>query len=311
VLQSIVVVFGVLVFVYVLFSFLGPVELARSILGSSRATTHQVQLTIQEYGFNQNIFDQIARALVRYSHLNFGVSVVNNEPVSTLIGTDMPRSLLLVGASTVLAMMVALPLGVFQVVRRNKASDYTLTTLSFVFYAMPSYLLGELLILIFAVHWHIFSPGVSQGSGTWAIAFNYRQITLPLLTLAAGTIASFSRYMRSSMMDALTEDYVRTARAKGAGEGRVLFRHAFRNALITIITLFGLAIPSIAGGAVIVETVFNYPGMGFLTTQSALQNDIPVVVGTTIVATVLTVAGSLVADILYAIADPRIRYASR
>jgi peptide/nickel transport system permease protein len=266
---------------------------------------------IKDYGFNQNIFDQLARALVRYAHLNFGVSVANNEPVSTLIGTDMPRSLLLVGASTILAMLVALPLGVFQVVRRNKASDYTLTTLSFVFYAMPSYLLGEVLILLFAVHWHIFQPGVSQGSGTWAIALNYRQITLPLFTLAAGTIASFSRYMRSSMMDALTEDYVRTARAKGAGEGRVLFRHAFRNALITIITLFGLAIPTIAGGAVIVETVFNYPGMGFLTTQGALQNDIPVVVGTTIVATVLTVTGSLIADILYAIADPRIRYASR
>jgi peptide/nickel transport system permease protein len=108
----------------------------------------------------------------------------------------------------------------------------------------------------------------------------------------------------------LAEDYVRTARAKGAGEGRVLFRHAFRNALIPIITLLGLSLPTIAGGAVIVETVFNYPGMGLLTTSAALTSDVPVVVGTTIVTTVLTVAGSLLADIMYAIADPRIRYAS-
>jgi peptide/nickel transport system permease protein len=164
--------------------------------------------------------------------------------------------------------------------------------------------------MVFAIHWHIFAPVILPSESVWQIATSWQQISLPMFTLAALTVASFSRYMRSSMMDALAEDYVRTARAKGAGEGRVLFRHAFRNALIPIITLLGLSLPTIAGGAVIVETVFNYPGMGLLTTNAALGNDVPVVVGTTIVTTVLTVAGSLLADILYAIADPRIRYAS-
>jgi peptide/nickel transport system permease protein len=207
-------------------------------------------------------------------------------------------------------LIIALPLGVFQVVRRNKASDYTLTSLSFIFYAMPPYLLGILLVMVFAVHWHIFDPNILPSETVLQIASSWKQLTLPMFTLAALTVASFSRYMRSSMMDSLAEDYVRTARAKGAGEGRVLFRHAFRNALIPIITLLGLSLPGIAGGAVIVETVFNYPGMGYLTYTAAISNDVPTVVGTTIVATVLTVAGSLIADILYAIADPRIRYAS-
>jgi peptide/nickel transport system permease protein len=310
VLQSILVCIGVLVIVYVLFSFEGPVELAKSILGSARANPHEIQLTIDAYGFNQPIWVQLWRAMDHYLHGDFGISAQQNQPVSRLIATALPRSLLLVGESTVFALIIALPLGVFQVVRRNKASDYTLTSLSFIFYAMPPYLLGILLVMVFAVHWHIFDPNILPSETVLQIASSWKQLTLPMFTLAALTVASFSRYMRSSMMDSLAEDYVRTARAKGAGEGRVLFRHAFRNALIPIITLLGLSLPGIAGGAVIVETVFNYPGMGYLTYTAAISNDVPTVVGTTIVATVLTVAGSLIADILYAIADPRIRYAS-
>jgi len=125
-----------------------------------------------------------------------------------------------------------------------------------------------------------------------------------VITLSAITIASFSRYMRSSMMDALTEDYVRTARAKGASSNRVLYGHALRNALIPILTLIGLSLPAIASGALITETVFNFPGMGLLTVEGAINNDIPVVLGTTFVITVFTVLGSLLADILYAVADP-------
>jgi len=136
-----------------------------------------------------------------------------------------------------------------------------------------------------------------------------RALVLPEITLAAITIASFSRYMRSSMMEAMTEDYIRTAKAKGAAPRRVLYIHALRNALIPILTLLGLSIPAIVSGALITETVFNYPGMGFLTTEAAFKTDIPVLLGTTLVATIATVAGSLLADILYAVADPRIRYA--
>lgn len=224
------------------------------------------------------------------------------------IKVALPRSLLLVGMSLVLSVIVAVPLGVFQTVRRNKPSDYVITAFTFIFYAMPAFLLGTLVLLIFESHWHIFQP-ISETESVAQIATNFRQITPVVVTLAAITIASFSRYMRSSMMDALTQDYVRTARAKGASQQRVLYRHAFRNAVIPIITLLGLSLPAVAGGAVITETVFNYPGMGLLTYQAATSNQVQVVVGTTIVFTILTVAGSLLADILYAVADPRIRYA--
>jgi len=124
-------------------------------------------------------------------------------------------------------------------------------------------------------------------------------------------VASFSRYMRSSMMEAMTEDYVRTARAKGAGPRRVLYYHALRNAIIPIITLLGLSIPAIVSGAVITENVFNYPGMGRLALLAALNTDIPLLLGIAFVATLATIVGSLLADILYAVADPRIRYARR
>ena len=126
-----------------------------------------------------------------------------------------------------------------------------------------------------------------------------------MLTLSAITIASFSRYMRSSMMEAMAEDYIRTARAKGAGTYRVLFRHGLRNALIPIITLLGLSLPTIVGGALITETVFNFPGMGLLTTNAALNDDVPLLLGTTLVAAAATVVGSLIADLLYAVVDPR------
>ena len=180
--------------------------------------------------------------------------------------------------------------------------------MAFIFYATPPFVLGPLLVLFLAVDNHIFLPYVPPGDSIGQLATDWHAMVLPVFTLAAVTIAAFSRYMRSSMMDAMTQDYVRTARAKGASRSRVLFRHAFRNALIPIITLLGLSIPAIVSGAVITETVFNYPGMGFLTTRAAEQFDLGTVVGTTVVASIATVVGSLVADILYAVADPRIRY---
>ncbi len=132
---------------------------------------------------------------------------------------------------------------------------------------------------------------------------------LPVLTLAAISIASFSRYMRSSMMETMTEDFIRTAKAKGASSRRVLFVHALRNALIPIVTLVGLSLGLIVSGAVITESVFNYPGMGYLTVQAAYKEDVPLLLGITFVITVATIAGNFIADILYAVVDPRIRYA--
>jgi peptide/nickel transport system permease protein len=305
--QSVIVVLGVLVITFALSHFIPGGE-ARAVLGI-KATPKTIHHFNVINGFTLPLPDQFWQYLVRLSHLNFGYSYSYNQGVWSLISDKLPKTLVLVGISTLLALIVSIPLGVLQVVRRNKPIDYVLTGLSFVFYAMPAFLLGTLLILYFAIDLHWFPVGLSQSQTVGDILRDPRALVLPELSLAAITVASFSRYMRSSMMEAMTEDYVRTARAKGAGPRRVLYGHALRNALIPILTLLGLSIPAIVSGAIITESVFNYPGMGFLTVEAATKTDIPVLLGTTLVATIATVVGSLVADILYAVADPRIRYA--
>ncbi len=308
-IQAIIVIFGVTAIVFLLFQLVpnGAVGLARTDLGS-RASPYQVHQFIIANNLNLPWWDQYWHLIANYATLNFGHSYHYNQPVATLIGTYLPRSLVLVTMAIVLALVVAIPLGVFQTVRRNKPSDYALTGLAFIFYAMPAFVLGNLLILYLAVYHHVFRPVVPDTESLGQMFTDWRSMTLPVVTLAAVTIAAFSRYMRSSMMDTLAEDYVRTARAKGAGRLRVLFRHAFRNALMPIITLLGLSLPAIVSGAVITETVFNFPGMGYLTLQAAQVYDVYIVAATTVVATVATVLGSLLADLLYAVVDPRIRY---
>jgi peptide/nickel transport system permease protein len=164
------------------------------------------------------------------------------------------------------------------------------------------------LILVFSVKLGWFGPEAPQG-GIVSDFTDWRDLTLPVVTLAVVTIALFSRYMRSSVLDNITEDYVRTARAKGASRQRVLWRHVMRNSLIPIATLLGLSIPGIFSGALITESVFNYPGMGYLFFQSAQKQDYPVLLGFIIVVAIATVVGSLLADIAYAVLDPRVRYA--
>ena len=307
VVQATVVVFGVTLLVFLLEHII-PGGAARAALGQ-RATQVQIEQFNKLNGYDLPIWHQFydyCRDLVL--HFNLGYSYKKNQSVSALVQENLPKTLVLVGISTAVAVIAAVPLGVLQVVRRNKPIDYVLTGGAFIFYAMPAFLLGELLILYFAIDFRWFSSEAPQSSSVVGILSDPRDLVLPVLSLAAITIAAFSRYMRSSMMEAMTEDYVRTAKAKGASQNRVLYRHALRNALIPLITLLGLSIPGIVGGALITETVFNFPGMGLLTTQAAINNDVPLLLGTTFVAALATVAGSLLADILYAIVDPRVRY---
>jgi len=308
VVQALIVVFGVMLLVFLL-EHLVPGGEARAALGQ-RASLAQIARFNQENGYDLPIWQQFyeyCRDLVL--HFDLGYSYKQNQTVQALIWEKLPKTLVLVGLSTLVSVIVAIPLGVLQVVRRNKPVDYAVTGASFIGYAMPAFLLGELLILWFAIDLGWFGVEAPQGSTVAEILSDPRDLVLPIVTLSAITIASFSRYMRSSLMDAITQDYIRTARAKGAGSRRVLYRHALRNALIPLITLLGLSLPTIVGGALITETVFNYPGMGLLTTQAAINNDVPLLLGTTFVAAVATVVGSLFADILYAVADPRVRYA--
>ena len=283
-----------------------PGNPARAILGV-HASSAQIAAFDRENGYNRSLVVQYLDYVDHLVHGNLGFSYQQNQSVAALLAERLPATVILVGLSVVVALIAAIPLAVLQAVRRNSPIDYALTGTSFAFYSMPTFWLGLMMIMLFAVKVHLFPPGAPQGNVPQILA-HPAGLVLPVLTLALGSIAAFSRYLRSSLLDNLAQDFVRTARAKGAGRRRVLYVHVFRNALAPIITLVGLSLPGILSGALITESVFNYPGMGLLYWNSALSQDYPVLLGVTIVVAVGTVVGSLLADLLYAVTDPRIRY---
>jgi peptide/nickel transport system permease protein len=261
-----------------------------------------------DYGFNLPWYRQYFLWVGNLARGNLGFSWTLNQSVASLLADRLPKTVVLVGISTILALIVAVPIGMVQAARRNKLVDHVFNATSTILYATPDFLIGIVVILVFAIKFPIFPPEGPQGEGLASLVTNFNALILPIVCLSLTTISLFSRYMRSSVLDNLTEDYVRTARAKGASEGRVMIRHIMRNSLISIATLLGLSLPAILGGALIIESVFNYPGMGYLFYQSATRDDYPVLLGFTVVIAVATVVGSLLADIAYAVLDPRVRY---
>jgi peptide/nickel transport system permease protein len=241
-------------------------------------------------------------------HGSLGFSFRYGEPVTTLLKQALPNSLLLVGLSYIVALLVAVPIGLIQAARRNSLTDNTITGLALIGYSMPVFWLGIIFVLFFSATLHLLPPEGPQGGTISASLHQPLAMVLPVATLSTVTIALFSRYMRSSAIENLVQDYVRTARSAGASRSRVLVRHVLRNSLLPIITLLGLSLPVTVSGAVITEAVFNYPGMGFLFWNAAMSHDYPLLMGCVLVVGIATVLGSLLADVLYAVADPRVRY---
>jgi len=302
--QSVVVLFGVSLVVFLLLHLLpgGP---ARAVLGP-RANPATVAAFDIKYGLNYPLPIQYLDWANQLVHGNLGFSYKLNQSVDSLLAEDIPRTLVLAGTATFLALLVAVPMGVFQAVRRNRPEDYVFTAASFLFYSMPSFFLGIVLIIILSDTLPFF-PSTGP-TATAPLLSQLSNLVLPVLTLMLITLALFSRYVRSSAISSLMEDYVRTATAKGVSPPGILFRHVLPNALLPLITLVGLSLPGILGGALIVESLFNYPGMGLLFWNAAQSEDFPVLLGTTMVVGVGVVVGSLIADILYGVVDPRIRY---
>lgn len=302
--QAIVVLIGVTIITFILLHLL-PGSPVRAILGT-RASPSTIRQLNAELGFNKPLYVQYGLWVWNLAHLNLGFSYKLNQPVMALIGQRLPKTLFLVGSSLVLAVIIAVPLGIWSAVHRNRTDDYVLTGLSFIFYSMPTFLLGILLIILFnqTLNWLPFEAPQNQ-TFPWT---DLNGMVLPVMTLTAVTVALFSRYMRSSMLEQMIQDYVRTARAKGVSNQAILMIHVLRNALIPVITLVGLSIGGIVSGAVVTEDVFNYPGMGLLYYNAAVSDDFPTLLGFVVVVALATVIGNLLADILYAVADPRIRY---
>ncbi|MGH7642574.1 MAG: ABC transporter permease [Candidatus Dormibacteria bacterium] len=304
VIQAIAVLFGVSIIVFILLHLLpgGP---AKAVLGL-RANKAQIAAFNLKYGLLKPLPVQYISWITQILHGNLGFSYKQNQSVDSLLEENIPRTLALVGVATALALMIAIPSGIYQAVRRNKPEDYVLTGLSFLFYSMPSFFLGTILIIVLSQTLPLLpSTGPTATAPLWQQIPN---LVLPVLTLTLITVALFSRYMRSSVLENLVQDYVRTASSKGVGRSRIMLRHVLPNAMLPIITLIGLSLPGILSGALITESLFNYPGMGLLFWNSAQTDDFPVMLGTTLIVGVAVVVGSLIADVLYAAFDPRIRY---
>jgi peptide/nickel transport system permease protein len=246
--------------------------------------------------------------LDRLFHGNLGFSYHFDQSVGSLLSLDLPKSAVLVGASYVVALLIAIPMGIVQAMRREKLLDHTLTAFSFVGYAMPTFWLGILLVIWFSADLHLFPSQGPQGATVSASFANPQALVLPVATLTIVTVAQFSRFMRASAVENLLQDYIRTARAKGLSNWRMVTRHLLRNSILPIITLVGLSLPSVLSGAIVVEALFNYPGMGWLFWTATGAHDFPVLMGFTIVIAAATVIGNLLADVAYAMADPRVRF---
>jgi peptide/nickel transport system permease protein len=305
-LQAILVLFLVTVFTLALVHLFpgGPIK---SLLGP-RATPQQVAHYNAVYGFDKPFYIQYIKWVGQILHGNLGFSTKLNQTVTSLIAQDLPKTIILVLLGTVVSLVTGIPLGLYQAVKRYTVGDYILTGVSFLGYATPTFFVGLLLVEWFSVDVHLFPPFAPQGTTVGAILSQPRALVLPTLAYAFVLYALWSRYMRSSVMDNLVQDYVRTARAKGASERRVLWVHVFRNSLVAIVTLLGLSLPTLVAGAIFIEVVFNYPGMGLAFYNAALQNDYQVLLGFTLIATLATIVGNLLADVGYAVLDPRVRY---
>ena len=306
ILQTIIVLFFETVFTLFLVHLFpgGPIK---AMLGQ-RATPQQVNYYNHIYGFDQPFYVQYIKWIGQLLHGNLGFSNKLNMSVAALIAQDLPKTIILVLLGTFVSLAFGIPLGLYQAVKRYTAGDYVLTGVSFLGYATPTFFVGLLLVEWFSVDVHLLPPFAPQGTSVGQILSQPTALILPVISYSFVLYALWSRYMRSSVMDNLVQDYVRTARAKGASERRVLWGHVFRNSLMSIITLLGLSLPTLVAGAIFIEVVFNYPGMGLAFYNAALNVDYEVLLGFTVIATLATILGNLLADVSYAVLDPRVRY---
>ena len=302
---AIVVLFGVSVFIFLMLHVIYPSP-AIDVLGP-----HANKLTIaqwnRQHGFDEPWVVQYLRYINQLLHGNLGYSYKLNQSVASLFRERWLRSAYLSGVTLVLSIVIAIPLGIYQAIRRNTLGDGILTTGAFVTYAMPDFFLYLIAIQAFAIAIPIFSYEGPQTTSMISIIFNFRAMTLPIVCLTLLNLAGYSRYMRSAAIDTLAQDYIKAARAKGLPERLVLLRHLIRNAFLPMITLIGLSIPDLLAGNLICEAVFNFPGLGLLFYDSLGNADYPILLAYTLVGAVLTVVGNFVADVALTVADPRIR----
>ena len=311
-LQSIPIIIGisVITFAIVYLTPGSPVDKFRT----PRVSPATIQNLIHLYGLDQPLPLQFWNWFTHFwsfpwDNTAWGYSFTDGLPVRDRIFQRIPSTLLLMGTSLLVTVVLAIPIGILQAVKQYSWADKVITTFETIGYAMPTFWLGLILKQLLAVQFKVLPLYGQNTLGKQGdIADMALHLVLPVTTLAIISVAGWSRYMRAAMLEVLRQDYVRTARAKGLGPGRVIGRHALRNAMIPIVTLLGLTVPGLLSGAAITETVFSWPGLGWLGVQSVTERDYPVVLAVVMIGGTMVIIGNLLADIAYAIVDPRIHY---
>jgi peptide/nickel transport system permease protein len=313
------VVIGIMLLFFMSFAFFALTRLTPGppFTTGENPRAHQalIDKRIHALGLDAPWYAQYPAYLTALVHGNLGDSYVYNQPVTTLLKDRVPNSVLLLGTALIVSLVIAIPLGIFAATRQYSKLDMSTSVISYVGISVPSFVLGLFLLFAGAV-WlrhltqgNFYFPlfGMHKGA-TGGLDDLVWHMVLPVTSLSVLSIAGFSRFMRASMLEVLHQDYVRTAKAKGLGKRTVNYKHALRNAILPIITLVALQTPQFVSGAIITEGIFSWPGMGLLAFQAAVDRDYPVILGVVMLVAVLTVFFNLLADVAYAVVDPRIRY---
>jgi len=300
---------GITILSYFLAS-LAPGSPLDALLSDPRITAQELARREVELGLDKSVVVQYFSWFKQLLQGNLGYSFSSNRlPVAQLIGDRLKPTLLLAGFSFTLSILVAIPLGVFAASKPNSMRDYLSSGISFLFVGTPNFFAGLALIYIFGVVFKVLpTGGMYDSSGNRTLVDLLRHMVLPMFVLSFQQIGSWIRYMRSSMVEVLQEDYLRTAKAKGLRPFAVIRKHAFKNSLLPVITVIGMSIPGLVGGAVVTEQVFSWPGIGSLMIQSIAARDYPVIMGITVLVAVVVLIMNLVTDMVYGILDPRISY---
>jgi len=309
---SIAIVFVVVTLTFILMN-LAP---GKPLLGPEERIADPVRDSVlaEQFGLNGPLHVRYFNYLRQLARGNLGESFGMRRPVADALAEAIPNTLLLAGAALLVDFLIGLGLGVYQALRVHRMPDVVLGNVTLFLYSVPTFWLGLILLLVLG-EWLRWFPvgGMSDPilcptvSSLPCVVDRVWHLTLPALTLGLVGAAGTARFQRAAMLEVAGQDYIRTARAKGASERRVALRHQLRNALLSFITLFGLAFPFLLTGAVLIETIFAWPGMGRLATDAILRRDFPVVNAAVLLASTMVVAGNLVADVLLAVADPRLR----
>lgn len=304
-LMAIPVLIGITIIDYALMCAAGsPLEM----MVGARFSQSALELKAAQLGLNQPIYVQYFYWLMELLQGNLGTSIKTYQSVSTMIGSHIGPTLLLMGTSLILSLVIALPVGIYSAVNQYSKKDFTIVTTSFVASSIPSFFLSLIFIYLFAL---VLKWLPSSGMTTLGADFNFLDLVahmaLPVSVLTLSLAGSNIRYIRTSMLEILQKDYLKAALAKGIGKRKVLWKHAFKNALLPIISVIGMQIPMLFGGAVVVEQVFSWPGLGLLMTSAITSRDYPVIMGVCLLSAVVVLVANLLTDIAYALVDPTVK----